>query len=329
MKHYDVIIIGGGPSGYTAAIYLGRSTLSVLVLAGAQPGGQLIFTTEVENYPGFEKGIMGPDLMMAMEAQAKRFGAEVIYSEATKVDLLGTVKKVWVGETEYRSRVVIVSTGASSKMIGVGEEKYIGKGVSTCAVCDAAFFKGKRTFVVGGGDAAMEDTMALTKFASEVTIIHRRDEFRASKIMQKRVLENPKVKVLWNSEVLEVKGESIVSSIRVRNIKTDKIEEFPADGVFVAIGHVPTTKLFEGKLELDEKGFLKITQTAMMSDTKWRVSDKDIWRDGYPTMTSVEGVFGCGDVVDYRYKQAVTAAGMGCQAALDADKYLTEHASKY
>ncbi len=329
MKHFDVIIIGGGPSGYTAAIYLGRSTLSVLVLAGAQPGGQLIFTTEVENYPGFEKGILGPDLMMAMEAQAKRFGAEVLYSQATKVDLLGTVKKVWVGDTEYRSRVVIVSTGASSKMIGIGEDKYIGRGVSTCAVCDAAFYKGKKTFVVGGGDAAMEDTLALTKFAAEVTIIHRRDEFRASKIMQKRVLENPKVKVVWNSEVLEINGDPVVSSIKVKNIKTEKVETFPADGVFVAIGHVPTTTIFEGKLELDEKGFLLITQTALMSGTKWRVSDKDIWKDGYPTMTSVEGVFGCGDVVDYRYKQAVTAAGMGCQAALDADKYLMEHASKY
>lgn len=325
MKKYDVIVIGGGPSGYTSAIYLSRATLSVLVLAGSNPGGQLIFTTEVENFPGFSKGIMGPDLMMEMEAQAKKFGAEVIYSEVSKVELSGDVKKVWVGETEYQSRAVVVSTGASSKMIGIGEEAYVGRGVSTCAVCDAAFFRGKKTYVVGGGDAAMEDAMALTKFADEVTIVHRREEFRASKIMQERVLTNPKVKVLWNSEVVEVSGEPKLSSIKVKNVKTNKVTEHQLDGLFVAIGHVPTTKLFEGILELNEKGYLTTTMTALMSDTKWRVSEKDMYLDGYPTMTSIEGVFGCGDVVDYRYRQAITAAGMGCQAALDAEKYLTEH----
>ncbi|MFZ3068795.1 MAG: thioredoxin-disulfide reductase [Microgenomates group bacterium] len=324
MTKYDVIVIGGGPSGYTSAIYLGRDTLSVLVLAGAQPGGQLIFTTEVENFPGFSKGIMGPDLMMEMETQAKRFGAEVVYSEVTKVDLAGKIKKVWVGETMYEARAVVVSTGASSKMIGIGEEKYMGRGVSTCAVCDAAFFKNKKTFVVGGGDAAMEDTLALVKFADEVTVVHRREEFRASKIMQERVLSNPKVKVLWNSEVIEVAGEPKLSSIKVKNVKTGEITEHQLDGLFVAIGHVPATKLFEEKLELNEKGYLQTTMTALMSSTKWRVSEKDMWLDGYPTMTSVEGVFGCGDVVDYRYRQAVTAAGMGCQAALDVEKYLAD-----
>jgi len=324
MKKYDVIVIGGGPSGYTSAIYLSRDTLSVLVLAGAQPGGQLIFTTEVENFPGFSKGIMGPDLMMEMETQAKRFGAEVMYSEVTKVDLTGEIKKVWVGETMYEARAVVVSTGASSKMIGIGEEKYIGRGVSTCAVCDAAFFKNKKTFVVGGGDAAMEDTLALVKFADEVTVVHRREEFRASKIMQERVLSNPKVKVLWNSEVIEVAGEPKLSSIKVKDVKTGEITEHQLDGLFVAIGHVPATKLFEEKLELDEKGYLRTTMTALMSSTKWRVSEKDMWLDGYPMMTSVEGVFGCGDVVDYRYRQAVTAAGMGCQAALDVEKYLAD-----
>jgi thioredoxin reductase (NADPH) len=324
MKKYDVIVVGGGPSGYTAAIYLGRATLSVLVLAGAQPGGQLIFTTEVENFPGFPKGVMGPDLMMAMEAQAKRFGAEVIYSEASKVDLMGDIKKVWVGEEEYQARAVVVSTGASSKMIGIGEETYLGRGVSTCAVCDAAFFKGKKTFVVGGGDAAMEDALALVKFADEVNIVHRRNEFRASKVMQERVLSNPKVKVIWDSEVVEVSGEPKLTGIKVKNMKTGEITEHQLDGLFVAIGHVPTTKIFEGKLELDEKGYLRTTMTALMADSKWRVSEKDIWLDGYPTMTSVEGVFGCGDVVDYRYRQAVTAVGMGCQAALDAEKYLAE-----
>jgi thioredoxin reductase (NADPH) len=329
MKKFDVIVIGGGPSGYTSAIYLGRATLSVLVLAGTSPGGQLIFTSEVENFPGFSKGILGPDLMTEMETQAKRFGAEVMYAEATKVDLVGVTKKVWVGETEYHSRAVVVSTGASSKMIGVGEEAFVGRGVSTCAVCDAAFFKDKKTFVVGGGDAAMEDTMALSKFAKEIYVVHRKGEFRASKVMQKRVLSNPKVKVMWNSEVVGVSGESMLQSIKVKNIKTGKIEKMLADGLFVAIGHVPATKLFEGLLELDEKGYLRVTMTALMRDLKWRVSEKDMWLDGYPTMTSVEGVFGCGDVVDYRYRQAVTAAGMGCQAALDAEKYLTEHASKY
>jgi len=324
MKKYDVIVVGGGPSGYTAAIYLSRAALSVLVLAGAQPGGQLIFTTEVENFPGFPKGVMGPDLMMAMEAQAKRFGAEVLYSEASKVDLMGNIKKVWVGEEEYQADAVVVSTGASSKMIGIGEEAYLGRGVSTCAVCDAAFFKGKKTFVVGGGDAAMEDALALVKFAGEVNIVHRRNEFRASKVMQERVLSNPKVKVIWDSEVVEVSGEPKLSSIKVKNVKTNEITEHQLDGLFVAIGHVPTTKLFEGKLELDEKGYLRTTMTALMRDTKWRVSEKDVWLDGYPTMTSVEGVFGCGDVVDYRYRQAVTAAGMGCMAALDAEKYLAD-----
>ena len=323
MKKYDVIVIGGGPSGYTSAIYLSRATLSVLVLAGSNPGGQLIFTTEVENFPGFSKGIMGPDLMMEMEAQAKKFGAEVIYSEVSKVELSGDVKKVWVGETEYQSRAVVVSTGASSKMIGIGEEAYVGRGVSTCAVCDAAFFRGKKTYVVGGGDAAMEDAMALTKFADEITIVHRREEFRASKIMQDRVLSNPKVKVLWNSEVVEVSGEQKLSSIKVKNVKTNEVTEHQLDGLFVAIGHVPTTKMFEGILELNEKGYLTTTMTALMSDIKWRVSEKDMYLDGYPTMTSIEGVFGCGDVVDYRYRQAITAAGMGCQAALDVEKYLT------
>lgn len=324
MKKYDVIVIGGGPSGYTSAIYLGRDTLSVLVLAGGQPGGQLIFTTEVENFPGFSKGIMGPELMMEMETQAKRFGAEVVYSEVTKVDLTGDVKKVWVGETEYEAKAVVISTGASSRMIGIGEEAYVGRGVSTCAVCDAAFYKGKKTFVVGGGDAAMEDAMALTRFADEVIIVHRRDEFRASKIMQDRVLSNPKVKVIWNSEVVEVSGEPKLSSIKIKDIKTEKITEHQADGLFVAIGHVPSTKLFEEKLELNEKGYLRTTMTALMADVKWRVSEKDMWLDGYPTMTSVEGVFGCGDVVDYRYRQAITAAGMGCQAALDVEKYLAD-----
>lgn len=323
MKQYDVIIVGGGPSGYTAAIYLARDAMSVLMLTGNQPGGQLMNTTEVENFPGFPKGILGPDLMMGMEEQAKKFGTEVIYTAVTKVDLSGEVKKVWAGEEEYQGKTVIVSTGATSKMIGVGDENYIGRGVSTCAVCDAAFFKAKKTAVVGGGDAAMEDALALARFADEVHVIHRRNEFRASKIMQDRVLANPKIKVIWDSEVVSVSGEPVVKMIEIKNIKSGDIKKMEVDGLFVAIGHVPTTKVFEGALELSEKGYLTTTMTALMSSTKWRVSEKDMWLDGFPTMTSVEGVFGCGDVVDYRYKQAVTAAGMGCQAALDVEKYLT------
>jgi thioredoxin reductase (NADPH) len=297
--------------------------MSVLVLAGIMPGGQLMNTSEVENFPGFPKGIVGPDLMMAMEEQAKRFGAEVIYSEVSKVELEGEIKRVWVGETEYQTKAVVVSTGATAKMIGVGEEKYIGRGVSSCAVCDAAFYKGKKTVVVGGGDAAMEDALALAKFATDVTIIHRREEFRASKVMQDRVLSNPKIKVVWNSEVVSVSGEPVLKSVKVRDIKTGEEREMETDGLFVAIGHVPTTQIFKDKLELSEKGYLTTTMTALMKDDKWRVGEKDVWLDGFPTMTSVEGVFGCGDVVDYRYRQAITAAGMGCQAALDVEKYLS------
>ncbi len=323
----DVIVIGGGPSGYTAAIYLARAAVSVLMLTGNQPGGQLMNTTEVENFPGFPQGIMGPDLMVGMEEQAKRFGTEVVYESVSKVELSDEIKKVWVGEKEYRARVVIVSTGATAKMIGVGEENYIGRGVSTCAVCDAAFYKGKKTLVVGGGDAAMEDALALAKFADEVLIVHRRNEFRASKIMQKRVLANQKIKVIWESEVVKVAGELKLEIVEIKNVKTGEVVSKEVDGLFVAIGHVPTTKLFEGKLELNEKGYLMTTMAALMASSKWRVNEKDVWLEGYPTMTSVEGVFGCGDVVDYRYKQAITAAGMGCQAALDAEKYLVDKAA--
>ena len=325
MKIYDVIVIGGGPSGNTAAIYLGRGDRSVLVLAGAQPGGQLIYTTEVENFPGFPNGIMGPELSMSMEKQAKKFNAEILHKEVTRVELAGKIKKVWVGDTAYQSKTIIISTGAYSRMIGVGEEEFIGRGVSTCAVCDAAFFKNKKTFVVGGGDSAMEDAAALSKFASEVTIIHRRDEFRASSFMQKRVFSKPNVKKMCGFEVIGVVGNGKLSSIKVRNIKTGEISEYPADGLFVAIGRIPSTKLFEKQLELDEKGYIKIVLTALMKDDKWRVDNKDYWLEGFPTMTSMEGVFAGGDVVDYRYKQAITAAGMGCMAAWDAEVYLNEH----
>ena len=325
-KKWDVIIVGGGPSGYTAALYLSRATLSVLVLAGVKAGGQLMNTTLVENFPGFKDGVMGPDLMMNMEAQAKKFGAEVRYEDVAKVELVGETKKVWVGDPsagsgqEYSAKAVIISTGASSKMLGLGEEQWMGKGVSTCAVCDAAFFKEKMTVVVGGGDAAMEDALALAKYAREVHLIHRRDSFKASKIMQERVVTNPKIKIIWKSEVVEVRGSEKMEGIKIKNVETGLTTDMVVDGLFLAIGHFPATELFRGQVVLDEKGFLKTGITN---------GNAKAWLEGYPTMTSVDGVFGCGDVVDFKYKQAITAAGMGCQAALDAEKYLTGKVSSY
>lgn len=319
-KVWDVVIIGGGPSGYTAALYLSRATLSVLVLAGVKAGGQLMNTTLVENYPGFKEGVMGPDLMLTMEAQAKTFGAEVRYEDVTKVELAGEIKKVWIGEKEISTKAITISTGASAKMLGLGEEKWMGKGVSTCAVCDAAFFRDKITVVVGGGDAAMEDALVLAKYAKEVNLVHRRGEFKASKIMQERVKTNPKIKIIWMSEVVEVSGEEKLEAIKIRNIESEEIKELSVDGLFLAIGHFPSTELFKGQVNLDEKGFLK---TGITHGTE------DVWLEGYPTMTSVQGVFGCGDVVDFKYKQAVTAAGMGCQAALDTEKYLTGETTSY
>jgi len=319
-KRWDVIIIGGGPSGYTAALYLSRATLSVLVLAGVKAGGQLMNTTLVENFPGFKDGVMGPDLMLTMEAQAKKFGAEVRYEDVSKVELTGETKRVWVGGKEIEAKAIIISTGASAKMLELGEEKWMGKGVSTCAVCDAAFFRDKVTAVVGGGDAAMEDALAPAKYAKEVTLIHRKDEFRASKIMQDRVKANPKIKIVWSSEVTRVQGDDKLRSVEIKNTKTQERKTMAVDGLFLAIGHFPATELFKGQVDLDEKGFLKTGITN---------GDKNVWLEGYPTMTSVQGVFGAGDVVDFKYKQAITAAGMGCQAALDTEKYLTGKTTSY
>ena len=319
-KTWDVVIIGGGPSAYTAAVYTARAMLSTLVLTGIAAGGQLMNTTEVENFPGFSKGIMGPDLMVEMMEQAKTFGAVLEMENVTRVELVGEIKKVYVGEREVLAKTVIVSTGAGSKMLNVGEEKLVGRGVSMCAVCDAAFFRDKVTYVVGGGDAAVEDAMALAKFASEVNLVVRRDELKASKIMQERVKNNPKVKIIWNSEVVRVVGNDKLHSIELKDSRTQEIKTFNADGLFLAIGHFPNTKLFEGQLELDEKGFLK---TGINGGVEVD------WLEGYPTMTSVAGVFGAGDVVDFKYKQAITAAGMGCQAALDVEKYLTGSVSGY
>ena len=320
----NVIIIGSGPAGYTAALYLARARLSALMFIGEQWGGQLMLTTEVENYPGFSQGIMGPDLMTEMRKQAERFGTEVVEANVTSVDFSSNPFKIFVGDGEQRkehqAKTVIISTGARARMLNVGEEKMLGRGVSTCAVCDAPFFKDKVTFTVGGGDAAMEEVLALVKHAKEVTLICRRDEFKASKIMQKRVLEDnkDKVKVLWNTEVKGVKGEGKLEAIVVENKKTGEKQTLSTDGLFLAIGHIPETEIFKEQVELDKKGYL----VTHLNSLKSEVAEK-VWLEDYPTMTSVDGVFGAGDVVDFRYRQAVTAAGFGCMAALDVERYLT------
>ncbi len=319
----NVIVIGGAPAGYTAALYLARATLKPLVLAGENAGGQLMFTDVVENFPGFAMGIKGPDLMEAMRKQAERFGAEIKNENVTKVELTGDIKKVWVGdptspEASFGARAVVLALGASSKMIGVGEEKLLGKGVSTCAVCDAAFYKDKTVYVVGGGDAAMEDALALAKFTNRVTLIVRKDKLKASQIMQKRVLEEKKIPVLWTTEVVGVTGEDRLKTLKLKNSKTQEIKEQEADGLFLAIGHTPATNILLGQVELDSHGYLMTNQTSNKS-----VNNMDIWLNDYPTATNIKGVFGAGDMVDIRYRQAITAAGMGCMAALDVEKFLT------
>ena len=302
-----VIVVGGGPAGYTTGIYLARADLKPLILAGEKAGGQLMLTTEIENFPGIPEGTLGPDLMQRMREQAEKFGAEILNEDVIEVDLNNKTKMVKTRDGVYEAETVVLALGAKAKMLGIGEEKFFGRGLSTCAVCDAAFFRIKRVVVVGGGDAAMEDALALIKFAESVTIIHRREVFRASKIMQERVLSNNKVDVMWNSEVVAVRGESKIESVMIKNTKTGKEIEMMMDGLFLAVGHEPETELLKGKVDLDEKGFLRVG------------FDKN-----YPTMTSVAGVFGAGDMVDWRYKQAITAAGMGCMAALDAERYMGE-----
>ena len=299
---YDVIIIGSGPAGLTAAIYTSRSQLKTLVVAGAMWGGQLMLTTEVENFPGFKEGILGPDLMDTMRKQAKGFSAEMIFEDATAVDFSSKPFKVTVGSKVYQGKSVIIATGASSKWLGLESESRLrGRGVSVCATCDAAFFKDKKAVVVGGGDTAMEEALALSKFVREVKVIHRRDELRASKILQERVFQNPKIEFIWNSTVQEILGKDKVEGVRLKEVDTDEEFELACDAVFVAIGYKPNTEIFKGQVELDEKGYV--------------VANKG-------TKTSVAGVFAAGDVHDYRYRQAITAAGEGCKAALDAEKYL-------
>jgi thioredoxin reductase (NADPH) len=299
---FDVIIIGSGPAGLTAGIYTSRASLKTLMIAGNTWGGQLMQTTEVENFPGWPEGIMGPELMERMRKQAERFGVQMVDKDATGVDFSSKPLKVMDGETEYVGKSVIVATGAEFKWLGLpSEQKLIGRGVSACATCDAAFFRNKKVIVVGGGDAAMEEALFLTKFASEVTVVHRKAEFRASKIMQDRVLSDPKIKVKWNTEIEEILGEQKVEGVRFKGG-----EEMKVEGVFVAIGHNPATRIFEGIVDLDEKKFAK------------RAGGE------YKTMSNIPGVFISGDVHDYIYKQAITAAGYGCEAALDVEKWLGE-----
>lgn len=301
-KIIEVIIIGAGPAGYTAAIYASRASLSVQMIAGPIPGGQLLLTTEVENFPGFRSGILGPDLMEEMQAQAKRFGAEIIQDLATKVELDGQPKKVWVGETKYQAKSIIIATGASANWLGLkNEQRLMGRGISACATCDGFFFTDKEVVVVGGGDSAMEESLTLTKFASKVTIIHRRDEFRASKIMQDRVLNHPKIDIVWNSTVEDVLGKDSVEGVVLKDVETGNTSELSCQGLFVSIGHTPATELFKNILKVDEKGYIVVRDSVK---------------------TELPGVYAAGDVVDSRYRQAITAAGDGCRAALEAEHFI-------
>jgi thioredoxin reductase (NADPH) len=301
----NLIIVGSGPAGYTAAVYAARANLRPLVIEGATSGGALMTTTEVENFPGFADGVLGPELMDNMRKQAERFGAEFITDDATAVELTGDIKVVRIGETEYRAKAVILATGSAWRPLGVpGELALLGHGVSSCATCDGFFFRGQRIAVVGGGDSAMEEATFLTKFAETVTIIHRRDEFRASKIMAERALSNPKIKVLWDTVVTRVTdGGGKVGGLAVRNAKTGEESILDVTGVFVAIGHDPRSELFRGQVELDDSGYVKVAAPS--------------------TRTNLTGVFAAGDVVDHTYRQAITAAGTGCAAALDAERYIT------
>lgn len=327
---HKVIIIGSGPAGWSAAIYTSRAMLSPMVIGGEKSGGQLINTTEVENYPGFKDGVMGPELMMSMRDQAIRFGANVVDKNVTKVDFTQKPFTVWVGDEEHKAETVIVTTGAEAIMLNVpGEEKLLGRGVAVCAVCDAAFYKEKITFVVGGGDAAIEDALALTKHAKKVLMIVRKDEFRASKIMQQKVFDHENIEVMWNTEVLEAMGEQKLEKIRVKNNKTNEEQELQADGLFLAIGHRPATGIFKDVLSLDKKGYV-LTRLALSKESG-EMALAHLDEGGlvkHPTMTSVEGVFAAGDVLDFRYRQAVVAAGHGVMAALDAEWYLEREINK-
>lgn len=350
MQKTKLVIIGSGPAGYTAGIYASRAQLEPILFTGHESGGQLMYTSELENFPGFPDGIIGPKFMMNLRKQAQKFGADIRDEQVTAVDFSSRPFRIWTNlpenvslddvkkaddqtfsryeleikksEPALNADSIIISTGATSIMLGIpGEEKFFGRGVSTCAVCDAAFYRGKNVFVIGGGDSAMEDTMALTKFASKVTIVHRRNEFKASKIMQNRVINHPNVNIMWNSELVEIIGDETLKKIKIKS--DGKTVEHDADGVFLAIGHKPVVKIFKDKLELDSHDYIVTRQSlskAGLQKAQKFLNDKDLI--DYPTMTSVEGVFAGGDVVDVRYKQAITAAGQGCASALDAEKWL-------
>ena len=306
--HKKVIIIGSGPAGLTAAVYAARANLEPLVFEGSQPGGQLTITTDVENFPGFPDGIMGPELMDHMRKQAVRFGATCEYKTVTKTDFSNNPFKIWVNDDEYTADTIIISTGASARLLGLDSEKELmGYGVSACATCDGFFFKEKEVLVVGGGDSAAEEAIFLTKFASKVTIVHRRDEFRASKIMADRVLKNEKIDIMWNSAVEDIHGakDTGVTGVKIKDTISGDLRDVSCDGIFMAIGHVPNTNIFKSQIDLDEKGYI-----TTQPDT---------------TNTNVSGVFACGDVQDQVYRQAITAAGTGCMSAMDAERWLEEH----
>ncbi len=308
MPPYDVIIIGSGPSGLTAAIYATRANLKTLVIAGTVAGGQLTTTSEVENYPGFPDGVLGPNLMNLWRKQAERFKAEFVDDNVTRVDLKHRPFKVWVEDREYQGAAVILATGANAKYLNLpNEQRLKGRGVSACSTCDGFFFRNLEVVVVGGGDTAMEEALYLSKLCKTVTLVHRRHEFRASKIMQERLRKTPNVKIVWDSEVVDVLGESKVEGVRVKNVKTGATTDLRVQGLFLAIGHAPATEVFKGQVDLD-KEYVVLKP-----------------HDGYQTSTSIDGVFAAGDVHDHRYRQAVTAAGFGCMAALDAEKWLQAH----
>jgi thioredoxin reductase (NADPH) len=306
-KHAKVLILGAGPAGYTAALYAARAELRPVVIAGPEPGGQLTTTTDVENYPGYPKGVTGPEMMEEFRAQAERFGTEVVYDVAHEVDL-STRPFTVVGDAgRYTSDALIIATGASAKYLGLPSEQNLrNKGVTACATCDGAFYRGEDVAVVGGGDTAMEEAMFLTRMCRSVHLIHRRDQFRASKVMQRRVLENPKITVHWNREVLQVLGSDRVVGLELRDTVGGGTEQLDVTGLFLAIGHEPNSRPFRGKLDMDEAGYIKVAKAGRSN-------------------TSVEGVFVCGDVADKVYRQAITAAGTGCMAAIDAERWLAEH----
>ncbi|WP_148686844.1 thioredoxin-disulfide reductase [Candidatus Nitrosocosmicus hydrocola] len=307
-RHFDVAIIGSGPAGYTASIYTSRAKLKTIIISGSLPGGQLMTTTEVENFPGFPNGITGPELMVNMQQQSERFGTKIVIDEVTRVDFKNRPFKIYTGSEEYTADCVLISTGASPRKLGLKSEgDYSGKGVSYCATCDGPFFRNQEIIVVGGGDTALEEATFLTKFGKSVKIVHRRNELRASKILQERAFENPKIEFIWNSAVVDIKGPSKVATVTIKDITTGAETTLNAGGLFVAIGHEPNTTIFKNQLDLDERGYVVLNNN---------------------TRTNIAGVFAAGDVHDHRYRQAITAAGFGCMAALDIEKWLSETRGK-